>query len=187
MKTIIIESVSPLSWYFIPDSALVNSGKPFFIPEFADEFEVFLTPMVKINRIGKSIGSRFAERYFSEMAPAVHFRAAALRRKLLDAGLPPDPSHSFDRAMTVGEFLPAETFLNGQELAIFKNGEKAAICHPQQIKLVIGPFLEEVSRSNTVKMGDYLVPVLSNPVMINIGDTITVTLDGKNLLTIHIK
>lgn len=187
MKTIVIESDSPLSWYFIADSALVNAGKPFFIPEFADEFEAFLAPVVKINRIGKSIGARFAERYYTEIAPAVHFRASKLRRQLLAAGLPTDAAHSFDRAMTVGTFLPVADFFCGSPLIMLKNGKVAAECDTLKMKSSIGPLLEAVSRSNTIKMGDYLVPQLSNPVDIEIGDTLEVTLGAETLLTIHIK
>ncbi|MDE6768928.1 MAG: hypothetical protein K2J78_04290 [Muribaculaceae bacterium] len=187
MKTIVIESTSPLSWYFIADSALVNAGKPFFIPEFADEFEAFLAPVVRINRIGKSIGARFAERYYTEIAPAVHFRASKLRQELLSAGLPTDPSHSFDRAMTVGTFLPTSEFFCGSPLIMLKNEEVAAECNPVEMKSAIRPLLEAVSRSNTIKMGDYLVPQLSKPVEIGIGDTLNIALGTEILLTIHIK
>lgn len=227
MKTIVIESASPLSWYFIADSALINAGKPFFIPEFADEFEAFLAPVVRINRIGKSIASRFAERYYTEIAPAVHFRASKLRRQLLAAGLPTDPSHSFDRAMIVGSFLPAIDFLSGAPLLMLKEenssmhkevkaissaheSREVAECDSRKKEMVeesfgrgkaevvvkidtnemkgmIGPLLEAVSKSNTIKMGDYLVPMLSNPVKVEIGDTLTVSLDSTTLLTIHIK
>ncbi len=187
MKTIVIESASPLSWYFIADSALVNAGKPFFIPEFADEFEAFLAPVVRISRIGKSIAARFAERYYTEIAPAVHFRASKLRRQLLEAGLPTDPSHSFDRAMTVGSFLPTSEFLNGSPLLMLKEEKPVAAISTEEMKSMTGPLLEAVSRSNTIKMGDYLVPILSNPVKVEIGDTLTVTLASTPLLTIHIK
>lgn len=187
MKTIVIESDSPLSWYFIADSALVNAGKPFFIPEFADEFEAFLTPVVRINRIGKSIGTRFAERYYTEIAPAVHFRASKLRRELLSSGLPTDPSHSFDRAMTVGTFIPVSDFLSDSLMTMLKNGVPVAVCDAVKIKAAVGPLLEAVSRSNTIKMGDHLVPHLSNPVEIGIGDKLDVALGSETLLTIHIK
>ena len=168
MKTVIIESNNPLSWYFIADSALINAGKPFFIPEFADEFEAFLAPVVRISRIGKSIASRFAGRYYEEIAPAIHFRASALRRQLLEAGLPADPSHSFDRSMTVGSFIPAEKMLSGAplvmelskstsitdrhldtEAAPIPTGETAdkmeGECPAEELRESVGPILESVS------------------------------------------
>lgn len=195
MKTIIIESTDPLSWYFIADSALVNGGKPFFIPEFAQEFEAFLAPVVRISRIGKSVGRRFADRYYEEIAPAVHFRASALRRKLIAAGLPPDASHSFDRAMTVGEFRPAAEMTDGTPLVMkltHKHEEKTEVsgvaeCDTTALDEKIGKMLEAVSMSNTVKMGDYLVAELSKPLKVSIGDTLSVYHGDELLLTILIK
>lgn len=195
MKTIIIESSSPLSWYFLADSALVNAGKPFFIPEFADEFEAFLAPTVRITRIGKSIASRFAGRYYEEIAPAVHFRASALRKSLLEAGLPTDPSHSFDRAMTVGQFMPASLIAEGKplKLNLYKASDLNRL-NPFTVECLTAGFnekfdnmLEAVSKSNTIKMGDYLVAEMSEPLKIEIGDTLTVTHGEDTLLTIHIK
>lgn len=193
MKVIVAEPVrdvqtphTPRSWYFVADSSLVNTGKPFFIPEFADETEAFLMPVIRINRIGKSIGSRFASRYYSEMAMGVHFRASALRRELISKGLPPDAAHSFDRSMTVGEFLPAEEMLD-KVVSLKVNGEVRAEWRDSGFVTSAGDFLEAVSRSNTVKMGDYIIPELCGPVPVRIGDLLTVETPGNTLFEIHIR
>lgn len=187
MKTIVIESSTPISWYFIPDSALVNSGKPFFIPEFSDEFEAFLAPVVRINRIGKSIASRFAHRYYTEIAPAVHFRASKLRKELLAAGMPADASHSFDRSMTVGDFISLDNIDDSASITLFKNEEAVAGCEIEKWKNEIGNLLEKVSSSNTIKMGDYLIPQLLGPTKVNIGDHLKVNLGSTPMFFIDIK
>lgn len=187
MKTIVSESSSPLSWYFLPDSALVNAGKPFFIPDFADQFEAFMSPVVRITRIGKSIAARFSDRYFSELAPAIHFRASDMRRQLLAAGLPPDPSQSFDRSLTVGEFIPMNDFSPADEISFLKNGEVVSSCRIEEWKSYIALFLEKISLSNTIKMGDYLVPCLYGPAPIKIGDRLSIVCGHDSLLSINIK
>lgn len=192
MKTIIKASAKPLSWCFIPDSALVNAGKPFFIPEFADEFEAILVAVVRISRIGKSIGARFAERYYSEIAPGIHFRSPKLFHSLMDAGLPPDPSYSFDRSLTVGSFIEAKDLFEEAplEMELVKPDgcvEKVSLPSPDTWQSSISEFLEAVSNSNTVKMGDFLIPLLTKPLKISIGDTLHVRRGEEILLTIHIK
>lgn len=192
MKTIIAERRSAineceetLTWYFVADSALVNTGKAFYLPEFADEYEAFLVAVVKINRIGKSIGARFAGRYYSEVAAGIHFRASALRRQLLAAGLPTDPSHSFDRSLTVGEFIPAEEFTGTLHLNL--NGKQCATLPLDSLSASTARLLEKSSTFNTVKMGDLLIPELSGGIAVKIGDIIDVSLNDRPLFDIHIK
>lgn len=180
------------SWYCIADSALVNSGKPFFIPEFSDEFEAFLAPVVRIRRIGKTIEARFAPRYYSEIAPGIHIRASRLREELRKNGLPLDPSHNFDRSLTVGEFLPLDCFSGENTLVFSKNGEKIAewkqeTSHTSSKTGEIDKIIERVSKTNTMKMGDLIIPGLYGPSEIKIGDRLSVTLNDKEVLYLLIK
>lgn len=186
MKTVIADSL-PGSWYFLPDSALVNSGKPFFIPDFADSFEAWLAPVVKLDRMGKSIGARFAHRYWNEIAPAVHFRAPGLRSKLLGAGLPPDRAQSFDRSMTVGNPIPLDSIGPETTFHILRNDKCEASVTLHQLLKTASELMEEVSAYNTVKTGDYLVPILAGPVPLVIGDRISVCADDNVLFFIDIK
>ena len=48
--------------YEIPDSSLLRSGQPFFIPDFAGEFRAMPSAVVRIGRLGKGIAPRFAVR-----------------------------------------------------------------------------------------------------------------------------
>lgn len=186
MKTVIADSI-PRSWYFLPDSALVNSGKPFFIPDFADSFEAWLAPVVKLDRMGKSIGARFAHRYWNEIAPAVHFRAPGLRSSLLEAGLAPDRAQSFDRAMTVGNPIHLDSVSPETTFHILHNSTCEASVSIHQLLQTASELMEEVSAYNTVKTGDYLVPTLAGPLQIAIGDRITVCADANVLFFIDIK
>lgn len=78
MKTILLENTESESARAVclPDSALVLQGRPLFIPHYAEEFSVFFCPVVKITRVGKTIGERFAGRYYSEIAPMIRLAAA---------------------------------------------------------------------------------------------------------------
>lgn len=186
MKTVIADSL-PQAWYFLPDSALVNSGKPFFIPDFAETFEAWLAPVVKLDRMGKSVGARFAPRYWNEIAPAVHFRAPGLRKALLEASLPPDRAQSFDRSMTVGDMIPLESLDTQTTLHILRNGNREASIPISGLLDTAARMMEVVSAYNTVKTGDYIVPMLAGPIPIAIGDRISVCAGDNPLLYIDIK
>lgn len=192
MKTFIMESAGEklgdqkFTWYFIPDSALCNSGKPFFIPRFADRFEAYLAPVVRINRLGKSIAPRFVSRYFAEWAPAVHFRAPELRKQLMDEGLPADMSYAFDRSLIVGDFAPIGNLGEGK-ISLFCNGEECCNISEATFLSSINEALSEVSQYNTIKMGDFLIPLLSPGKEIKIGNFIEVRKENVSLLEIPIR
>lgn len=193
MKTFIIErnylndnGIEP-AWYFLPDSALCNAGKPFFIPEFAEETEAFVVPVLRISRLGKSIASRFAERYFTEVAPAIHFRAPKLRKQLLDQGLPPDMAQSFDRSLIIGDFYPLSKIISDTPLTLLLNDSPEDEWKQDNLTYSIGDILSRVSAFNTMKMGDYLIPSLSKGVRIKIGDKLEVKSGDDSLLTVLIK
>lgn len=193
MKTIVasgnrINSPSwETSWYFLADSALANAGKPFFIPDFADSFEAFLAPVVKISKLGKSIAGKYAPRYYSEMAPAIHFRASALRDKLISQGLSPDMAQSFDRSMIIGKFMPAEDFRNASPLRLVKNGETVAIWQESFFPESIDRIIEHVSYANTMKTGDLVAPGLSEATGIIPGDRLNIMLGEESVLLVAIK
>ncbi len=192
MKTAIIEGnlsgnpSSQTAWYFLADSALTNAGKPFFIPEFAESFEVCLAPLVRISRLGKSIAPKFAPRYYSEIAPAVHFRAPELRARLLKEGLPQDMAYSFDRSLIYGSFKEAET-IERDGIKMLKNGVVVAERLPGSTLEAAAHALEAVSAFNTMKTGDLIVPGLSEGVRIEQDDRIELLSGNERLLLVAIR
>ena len=50
-----------------PDTAIAQSNLPFFIPEFSNDVHHEVEVLVKINRIGKHIQSKFAHKYYNEI------------------------------------------------------------------------------------------------------------------------
>lgn len=193
MKTIILEgnrlplTAPRLSWYFLSDSAPANAGKPFFIPDFADRFEALIAPVLRISRLGKSIGARFASRYYSEIAPAIHFRAPGLRSELQAAGMASDMAQSFDRSLIIGQFMPMERFLENPRIKLLKNGEPAAEWKLSDFSTSVSEAIAEISVSNTMKTGDLVVPGLSAPVGIEPGDRLSLMLEGERELLVAVR
>lgn len=171
-------------WYFLADSAVTNTGKPFYLPENLGHVTVSLAPAVKLSRLGKFIASKFAPRYYNEFAPAIHFRLPELEKKLISQELPVDASRSFDKSLFVGNFMPFDRDL---ELSLEINDRKVCEFHFQNLKLSIDELIEKISVMNTIKIGDILLPGMSDEIVINRGDLLEVKLSGHNSFEVRIK
>ena len=69
-----------------PDSALLKSGKPFFIPDDLGRIEYEGELVVRICRLGKSIPERFAHRYYDAVTVGVDFTARELQVPIFRGG-----------------------------------------------------------------------------------------------------
>lgn len=175
-----------MSWYFLADSSLTNAGKPFFIPDFAKSFEAIPVIAVRINRLGKSVAPRFAHRYFTTYAPALHFRAADLIRELKDGGLSPDRACSFDRSLIMADFIPFPE--NGEVTLEMKINGRATECFETvRMSLSLAQVIAEASRTNTLKIGDLIIPALPEGHKVSIGDLFELQINGNNVLSVQIK
>lgn len=169
----------PLSWYQLSDSALTNAGKPFYVPEGYGRVCVSLAPAIRINRLGKSIETRFASRYFSEIAPAVHFILPDFKDKLQSSRQSFSRAVSFDKSLISGEFEPIRADFS---IELRVNGDKKASWHFSEMKQAIESEIREISSMNTVKMGDIIIPQLCGQIEIKEGDLVeAIVRDGGSL------
>lgn len=88
-----------------PDSALLRTGRPFFIPDFAERFDYECELVVKINRQCRDVSERFCHRYYREVTLGIDFTARDLQDKLRRGGLPWDLCKGFDNSAAVGRFI----------------------------------------------------------------------------------
>ena len=86
------------------DSALVNRGRPFFIPDFTQECEYETELVVRISRMGRSISQRFAHRYYDAVTVGIDFTARDIQRRMRERGLPWDLAKGFDGSAVIGEW-----------------------------------------------------------------------------------
>ena len=70
------------------DSALLNNGKPFFIPDHLGRIEYETEVVVRISKLGKTIPQRFAHRYYDAVTVGIDFTAREMQKKLREAGQP---------------------------------------------------------------------------------------------------
>ncbi|MDX9880903.1 MAG: fumarylacetoacetate hydrolase family protein [Prolixibacteraceae bacterium] len=174
-----------------PDSALLRNNDPFYIPDWSDDVHYELELIVRINRLGKSIERRFANRYYSEIGLGIDFTARDLQNRLKDKGLPWEKSKAFDRSAVVSsEFVPLAELpdpasikfqlkLNGE---IMQSGDSALMIFP------IDELIARISKYFTLKIGDLIytgTPAGVGPV--KIGDRLEGFLENRKMFDFQIK
>ena len=171
-------------WYLIADSAVTNTGKPFYLPEGKGLVTVSLGAGYRISRLGKAISRKFAGRYYSEMAPTLHFKLPDFRAALMKEGMPADASVNFDKSLFVGEFYPKDEV---KEIKLLRNGEATGEWREEMLINSVDEEISEISRLNTVKMGDLILPGLTEEMEIKEGDRLDVMVNGEISFQVRVK
>lgn len=142
-----------------PDSSLLKDSKPFFIPDFSLEMHYETEIVVKINRLGKNIAERFADRYYDEVTVGIDFTARDLQRRLRQNGMPWEISKAFDHSAVTGEFIPVSQLENNITNLPFHldiDGITVQKGNTEDMIFKIDEIIAYVSRFFTLKIGDLI-------------------------------
>ncbi len=177
-------------FFMKPDSALLLSNKPFFIPDFSNEIHHEVELIIKINRLGKNIEARFAHRYYNEIGLGIDFTARDVQRKLAEKGLPWEKAKAFDSSAVVGQFLPKEELgdLGQITFSLNKNGEPVQQGNSSDMIFPFDSIIEHVSKYVTLKIGDLIytgTPAGVGPV--KIGDRLEGFVGDRKMFDFEIK
>jgi 2-keto-4-pentenoate hydratase/2-oxohepta-3-ene-1,7-dioic acid hydratase in catechol pathway len=152
-----------------PESAVIRDGKPFFIPDFSEKIDYETEIVVRINKLGKNIGERFAHRYYDEIALGIDFTARDLQEKLRSKGLPWDLCKGFDGSAVLGNFINKEELGDVQSLHFHLDidGQTVQRGYTGDMIFTIDRIISYVSKFFTLKTGDLIytgTPVGVGPV-----------------------
>ena len=141
-----------------PDSAVQSSGRPFFIPDFARQFDYETEIVVRICRLGKHIDQRFAHRYYDAATVGIDFTARDLQTKLREQGLPWDLCKGFDNSAMIGQFVSINEIPSIQDLHFHLDidGKTVQTGWTGDMIFTIDSIIAYVSRFFTLKMGDLI-------------------------------
>lgn len=173
-----------------PDSALLKDGKPFFIPDFAEEFHYETELVVRICKLGKNIAPRFAYRYFDAVTVGIDFTARDLQRKLHEQGLPWDLCKGFDASAAVGKFVPLDRFNGVHSLNFSLNidGKEVQRGFTGDMLHGVDEIIAYVSQFMTLKIGDLIYTGTPAGVgAIAVGQHLEGFLEGEKLLDFYIR
>ncbi|MDD2247063.1 MAG: fumarylacetoacetate hydrolase family protein [Proteiniphilum sp.] len=173
-----------------PDTALLKDGKPFFLPGFSDEIHYETELVVKIDRLGKNIGERFAHRYYDEITVGIDFTARDLQRKQKELGLPWEIAKSFDCSAVIGEFISKSevTDLGNVHFHLDINSKTVQQGNTNEMIYSVDKIISYISRFFTLKIGDLVftgTPAGIGPVSVN--DHLQGYIEDRKLLDFSVK
>jgi len=173
-----------------PDSAILQSDKPFFIPEFTDNVHHELEIVIKINKVGKHIQKKFAHKYYNSITVGIDFTARDLQSQLKEKGLPWEKAKAFDGSAPIGKFISVDKFSNIQDInfRLEKNGKIVQVGNTNEMLFSIDSLIEQISKYFTLKIGDLIFTGTPAGVgKVEVGDRLEAFIGTDLLLKTHIK
>jgi acylpyruvate hydrolase len=173
-----------------PDSALLRNNDPFFLPDFAKSFHHEVEIVVRINRLGKNIDAKFANRYYNEIGLGIDFTARDLQDELRSKGLPWEKSKAFDSSAVISGFTEKALYpnLKNLEFHLEINGDVRQRGNTADMIFNIDHIISHVSKYFTLKIGDYIytgTPAGVGPV--EIGDRLQGFIEGESFFDFLVK
>ena len=154
------------------DSCLLNGRKPLFMPEWTNELGVTECLILRVSRLGKEIGLKFADRYYDAVAPGADFIAMDVAREAQQSGKPWTKALAFDYSLAIGEWISglADERISGDYVL---SPEKAIV---------------EASKLMTIRQGDLIyIQRRQAPRPVHKEEVIRIEIGGEEKLYCKIK
>ena len=173
-----------------PDTAILLKKQPFFIPDFSNNVQHEVELLVKINRVGKYISSKFAHKYYEHIGLGIDFTARDVQQTLKQKGLSWEKAKAFDGSAVVGKWVPKTNFqdLNNISFSLKRNDELVQSGNTQNMLWRIDELIAYVSQFFTLKIGDIIftgTPAGVGPVQAD--DMLTGFIENEEFFKIKVK
>ena len=173
-----------------PDTAILLKKQPFFIPDYSKNIQHEVEVIVKINRVGKYIETKFAHKYYDHIGLGIDFTARDLQQKLKASGLPWEKAKAFDGSAVVGKWAPKSTFesLENLSFSLKKNDVVVQSGNTQQMLWGIDTVIAYVSQFFTLKIGDIIFTGTPAGVgQVQAGDILKGYIENEEFFNIKVK
>lgn len=147
MDILVIDDTLDGAFFCLPASSMTNQGKPVFLPDFDNNFRIYPGIAARICRMGKNVASRYASRYFVEVAPAFSVRSIGTIDVLRGKGLPLAQALCFDGSLVTGTFRSLDGFTGFETLSLITRYDRVSM--EEALKMA--------STYRTMRIGDLVV------------------------------
>lgn len=171
--------------YLMADSSILFTGRPFFVPDFAQAFVATPTIAVRTGRLGKCIAPKFAHRYWDAMTAAFSVCAHQSDTRQLIA-----LDRAFDGAAIVGDWVSTQELDDPlhEVVEVMVDGTVvsrrclAGMCWP------LDDMIAGVSSRCSIKMGDVIFTGdTAPPTTLSPGNHLTASIGGKQILNVKVR
>lgn len=177
-------------FFMKPDTAILPRKSSFFYPSFTTDLHYECEIVVRINKLGKNIATKFAHEYYDEIGLGIDFTARDLQQKCKDKGLPWEIAKAFEHSAPISDtFLDKHTLnLNNLNFYLSKNNELVQHGNTKDMIFTIDKLIAYVSQFMTLKIGDLLFTGTPEGVgAIQIGDVLKGKIEDTEMFTLKIK
>ncbi len=172
-----------------PDSAILANKMPFFIPDWSNGIHYEVEILVKINRVGKYIDTKFASKYYNEIGLGIDLTDRELQSKLKEKGLPWEKAKAFDGSAIIGNFYDKSEFdLENLNFSLQRNETLVQNGNTKAMLWKIDELIAYVSQYFTLKKGDIIFTGTPQGVgQVFENDILTGFIENKEAFSVKIK
>ena len=168
------------------DTALLRNNDAFYIPDGVGRVVAEPHIVLRVARLAKCIGERFAPRCIDAVMAGVSFTAQEMLEELRREGLPWDRAVGFDHSSALSlDMLSRDAMLEGAQFLI--NNQEVAHISLSDMRFTTDRVVSHLSECMTLRIGDLIY--LGAPASFDVvaGDNYKVVVAGTTLLNFDIK
>lgn len=177
-------------FFMKPDTAMLRNNQPFYYPNFTQDLQYELEIVLRINRLGRQIDRKFANRYYDAITVGIDFTARDLQQRCKEKGLPWEIAKSFDYSAPIGDFIPKEELddISNLDFHLEINDVEVQKGNSRDMIFSFDELIEHTSKYITYRTGDFIftgTPAGVGPV--KIGDRLKAYLGDRLMIDFFIR
>ena len=177
-------------FFLKPDTAIQPKNHPFFIPDFSNEIHYEVELVIKINKTGKHIEERFADKYYSEIGLGIDFTARDVQQNCKKNGLPWEISKGFDGSAQISNKFIDKSTINIENInfSLKKNNKIVQIGNSADMIFKFDSIISYISKFYTLKIGDLIYTGTPHGVgPVSKGDILEGFIEKMSMFSVKIK
>ena len=173
-----------------PDTALLRNNAPFYYPDYSQDIHHEVEIVLKINKEGKHVAEKFADKYFQEIGLGIDFTARDLQSKAKAKGLPWALAKGFNGSAPISNFVDKSEFddLNKLQFSLTKNEEVVQQGNTELMLYSFNFLISYISKFITLRKGDLIFTGTPSGVgPVKIGDRLKGFIESREFFDFEVK